>query len=249
MANRRMFAKQIVESDDFLELSPQAQILYFHLGLNCDDRGYINNTRAIMGMTGTTEENKEELVEKKFLLKRSVNGLYLIKHFPLNNYIQKDRFKETAYLDDLQLLYFDDHGCYTERQTEKPCIQIVSNSDTQYSIVEVKENSTSKEEKVTRENETTYSSSEKKAVASAKVLKEAMEITQSLFELGYLKEKEDSQKEYRAIIAEYVKEFGSEEVIERIGNLMRRVTNIATGEVEVNGISKKELLIKMLKKE
>lgn len=247
MANRRMFSKQIVESDDFLSLTPQAQLLYFHLGLNCDDRGYINNTRAIMGMTGTTEEHKEELVKKKFLLKRRTNGLYLIKHFPLNNYIQKDRFKETAYLDDLQELYFDEHGCYTERKTEKPCIQIVYKMDTQYSIEENKENSITSIEKDTRENKPTYTENEQKALDNAQSIKEAIAITQSLYEMKYLVEKEDNFKEYKTIIAKYVKELGSEEVVSRITKLIQRISNIATGEIEVYGIDKKEMLTKMLK--
>lgn len=49
MANRRMFAKTIIDSDAFLEMPDSSQLLYFHLAMRADDDGFINNPRKIQG--------------------------------------------------------------------------------------------------------------------------------------------------------------------------------------------------------
>ena len=48
MAERRMFAKTIIDSDAFLEMPATAQMLYFHLAMRADDDGFINNPKRIM---------------------------------------------------------------------------------------------------------------------------------------------------------------------------------------------------------
>lgn len=133
MANRRMFSNQIVRSDFFMDLPISAQALYFHLGMETDDRGYVSNPRTILKMIGASVGDLEALINKKFVLLRE-NGLILIKHFKINNYIQSDRFKETAYIEDLKQLFFDENGSYTEKTTNKPCIQTGYNLDTQDNI-------------------------------------------------------------------------------------------------------------------
>ena len=40
MAEKRMFAKSITESDDFLSMSKDAQCLYYHLCMYADDDGF-----------------------------------------------------------------------------------------------------------------------------------------------------------------------------------------------------------------
>ena len=45
MAERRMFARTIVESDAFLDMPLSAQSLYVHLVMNADDWGVVNNPR------------------------------------------------------------------------------------------------------------------------------------------------------------------------------------------------------------
>lgn len=141
MGNRRMFSMDIVNTDAFLDLPISSQALYFHLGMRTDDRGYVANARTIIKMTGSSLGDLETLINKKFVLFREGN-LILIKHFKINNYIQKDRFKETNYIEDLKTLFFDENGSYTETPTDKPCIQSVSSSvykvDTQDKISKVK---------------------------------------------------------------------------------------------------------------
>ena len=46
-----MFDKAITNSDNFLELPDSSQILYFHLSMNADDDGFVDNWKSIMRMT------------------------------------------------------------------------------------------------------------------------------------------------------------------------------------------------------
>ncbi len=47
MAKKRMFNREIVTSDDFLELPTSTQALYLQLGVEADDDGFINKARSI----------------------------------------------------------------------------------------------------------------------------------------------------------------------------------------------------------
>ena len=53
MAERRMFAKTIIDSDAFLEMPATSQLLYFHLAMRADDDGFINRPKTIMRICGT----------------------------------------------------------------------------------------------------------------------------------------------------------------------------------------------------
>lgn len=125
MQQRRMFSKEIVCSDMFLCLSNEAQVLYFHLVLNADNRGYVNNARSVISMfNGITIENLTELISAKFVLDRG-NGLYLIKHWYIHNDIPTYIADETNYLEDLEKIYFDSNFAYTTRNTNRTVIEII----------------------------------------------------------------------------------------------------------------------------
>lgn len=130
MANRRMFSKDIVRSDAFLDLPISSQALYFHLGMEADDRGYVSNPKTVIRSLGATLGDLEQLANKKFILIRE-ESLILIKGWRINNYIQNDRFVETKFTEDLKKLFFDENNSYTEKDTKNPCIQNVSKMYTQ----------------------------------------------------------------------------------------------------------------------
>ena len=50
MANRRMFSKEIIDSDMFLDMPLSSQTLYFHLAMRADDDGFVNNAKKISRM-------------------------------------------------------------------------------------------------------------------------------------------------------------------------------------------------------
>ena len=131
MAKKRMFSIDIVGSDSFLDLPYSAQCLYFQLGMRADDDGFVGNPKTIQRIAGTKASDLELLVKKRFLL-QFPSGVVVIKHWKINNQIQKDRYTPTVYTEEYQSLYIKDNKAYTEMDTSR--IQDVSKMYTQNSI-------------------------------------------------------------------------------------------------------------------
>lgn len=144
MAERRMFAKTIIDSDAFLDMPQSTQLLYFHLAMRADDDGFVNSPKTIMRIVGAKTDDLNVLFAKKFLIPFDC-GIVVIKHWRIHNYIQKDRYKETKYLDEKNTLFLDENNAYTQdansakksvtgeplSEPKQPCIQDVYNMDTQ----------------------------------------------------------------------------------------------------------------------
>lgn len=124
MAERRMFAKTIIDSDTFIDMPLSSQALYFHLSMRADDDGFINNPKKIMRMIGASEDDYKLLCVKRFIIPFD-SGIVVIKHWRMHNYIQKDRYKPTVYIEEKASLELKENGAYTE------CIQDVYKMDTQ----------------------------------------------------------------------------------------------------------------------
>ena len=135
MAERRMFAKTIIDSDAFVDMPLSTQALYFHLSMRADDDGFINNPKRIQRMIGCADDDLRVLIAKRFILPFD-SGVVVIKHWKIHNYIQKDRYKETVYQDEKSQLALKDNGAYTEAENllDTPCIHPVSKMETQVSI-------------------------------------------------------------------------------------------------------------------
>lgn len=127
MAERRMFAKTIVTSDAFLDMPLSARCLYFTLGMLADDDGFVNSPKSIMRQVGACQDDLNILLMKRFILAFE-SGVIVIKHWRIHNYIQKDRYKESKYIEEKSTLVIDEKGAYTE------CIQDVSELDTQVRV-------------------------------------------------------------------------------------------------------------------
>lgn len=112
MAEKRMFAKTLVESDAFLDMPLSTQALYFHLGMFADDDGVVNSPRRIQRTIGATDDDLRILIAKKFLIPFD-SGVVVIKHWKLNNYIRSDRYKPSVYISELSTLTLKDNGSYT----------------------------------------------------------------------------------------------------------------------------------------
>lgn len=112
MAERRMFAKTIIDSDAFLAMPLSSQALYFHLSMRGDDEGFVNKPKSIQRLIGAGEDDLKLLVMKNFIIPFE-SGIVVIKHWKLHNYIRKDRITETVYQDEKNLLEEKDNGTYT----------------------------------------------------------------------------------------------------------------------------------------
>lgn len=128
MAERRMFAKTIIDSDAFIDMPLSTQALYFHLSMRADDDGFINNPKKIQRMIGASDDDLKVLLMKRFIILFD-SGIVVIKHWKIHNYIQKDRYKPTVYEEEKKMIETKGNGVYTE------CIQNVSKVETQYRLV------------------------------------------------------------------------------------------------------------------
>ena len=128
MAERRMFAKTIIDSDAFLDMPMSTQALYFHLSMRADDDGFINNPKRIQRMIGASDDDLKLLIAKSFVILFE-SGVVVIKHWKIHNYIQSDRYKPTVYAEEKSLLDVKKNKAYTLNTNE--CIQNVYNTDTQ----------------------------------------------------------------------------------------------------------------------
>lgn len=124
MAQRRMFSKKIIETDFFLEMSPTAKLLYFYLNMSADDDGFVGNPKTIKLISGATDDDLKILIAKQFIIPFD-SGVIVIKDWRIHNYIQKDRYNKTQYLEEKSQLVVEENGAYTK------CIQNVSKMDTQ----------------------------------------------------------------------------------------------------------------------
>ena len=67
MAERRMFAKTIIDSDAFIDMPMSARLLYYDLGMRADDDGFVGNPKKITLLAGCNEEDIETLIKNKFI--------------------------------------------------------------------------------------------------------------------------------------------------------------------------------------
>ncbi len=121
MAERRMFAKTIIDSDAFIDMPLSTQALYFHLSMRADDEGFINNPRKIQRMIGASDDDLKVLAAKHFIIPFE-SGIVVIKHWKIHNYIRGDRKKDTVYTEEMELLTEKENGTYTLKSDEPPLL-------------------------------------------------------------------------------------------------------------------------------
>ena len=123
MAERRMFAKTIIDSDAFLDMPVTARLLYYDLAMRADDDGFVNSPKKIMRMVGASQDDLGILILRKFILPFD-SGVVVIKHWRIHNYIRGDTYHETTYKEEKATLELDENKAYrsivnspsTERQ-------------------------------------------------------------------------------------------------------------------------------------
>lgn len=135
MANKRMFSKDIVGSDAFQDMPASSQLLYFHLGMEADDDGFIGNPKKIARSIGMAEDDMKILVAKKFVLLFQ-SGVLVIKHHRINNNWDKHNCKRTIYLEEFFQLYIKENKAYTMDKTQGIPVQSENSLKTVYRIEE-----------------------------------------------------------------------------------------------------------------
>lgn len=129
MANRRMFSKDVVETDKFLNMPLTSQALYFHLGMEADDDGFVASPKKVQRSIGCSEGDLQILASRGFIIPFE-SGIVVLVHWKQNNYIQADRYRKTVHKEEAALLQNDNY-VYSLVPT---CIHPVSSLDPQDSI-------------------------------------------------------------------------------------------------------------------
>lgn len=111
VAQRRMFSKEVTTSDLFVDMPSSSQLLYFHLGMEADDEGFIGNAKMLSRAYGSNNDDLKLLEAKGFII-AFPSGVTVVKDWNLNNKIRKDRQKPTIYTEEKTLLSLDSKGSY-----------------------------------------------------------------------------------------------------------------------------------------
>lgn len=92
-----MFSKTITNSSQFLMMPQSSQGLYFHLGMNADDDGFVEHF-TIMRMTEAKPDDLKILQAKGFV---SIfdDRVLVVLDWKEHNYLRSDRYKPSKYLE------------------------------------------------------------------------------------------------------------------------------------------------------
>ena len=172
-----MFSLKVVDTDAFCEMPASAQNLYFHIGMRADDEGFYAGVKGLMAKIHASQDDLSVLIARAYLLDRG-DGVYVVKHWKMNNYLQLDRIKETEYEEKRVGLFIKKDGSYTldpnkadnrmstTKGSKPKCIQNVSidkNSIEENRVVE------SSIEENRKEDKTRYNKIEAKSLCQALV--------------------------------------------------------------------------------
>jgi hypothetical protein len=84
----------------------------------------------LLKIYGCMMDDLDELVKAGFLI-RFESGIYLVRHWLVNNQIQRDRYHETIFLAEKAMVRVDKSRVYN---LETSCIHSVSNLETESSL-------------------------------------------------------------------------------------------------------------------
>lgn len=105
-----MFSKRIVGTRLFLEMPPSSRALYYQLGIEADDDGFIDPYVTMLA-TKTTDDDLKMLMAKGFVISFET-GIVVIRHWKENNFLRSDRYKETIYTEEKSQLKSAEDGVY-----------------------------------------------------------------------------------------------------------------------------------------
>ena len=112
MAEKRMFSKRVIDTDEFLDMPATAQMLYFHLAMNADDDGFVGKPKTIMRMCRASQDDLTVLLGKQFVISFD-SGVIVIRHWRIHNIIRKDMYHPTIYEKEKEMLSLDKSDAYS----------------------------------------------------------------------------------------------------------------------------------------
>lgn len=101
-----MFDSEIVSQDSFIDLPKEAIALYFLLGMEADDEGFVA-PKKVMRIYAFSDDTLKILVAKNYIIPFK-SGVVVITDWKRNNYLDKNRITPTIYQEEKEQLLFDD---------------------------------------------------------------------------------------------------------------------------------------------
>lgn len=130
-----MFDKAIIDTDRFIDLSVSAKALYFLLGMEADDEGFVSY-KKVMRVHGGNEDDIKILIAKGFVIIFD-SGVIVITDWHSNNWLDSRRIRKTQHQDERKLIVLTKNNKYVLSQ----CLaSIEENRREENKEVEVKEN-------------------------------------------------------------------------------------------------------------
>ena len=102
MAQKRMFDRNVVSSDKFIDLPNSSKALYFMAGMEADDKGFFQ-PRKLQRMCGFSDDDFKLLIAKRYFITFE-SGVMVVTDWNRNNWLDSRRITETEYIDELNML-------------------------------------------------------------------------------------------------------------------------------------------------
>lgn len=107
MARKRMFDLDIINQDSFFDMPMETKALYFLLGMEADDEGFVS-PKKVLRLYGGTEDSLKVLATRGYIIPFET-GVIVITDWKRNNYLDKNKVKPTIYTKEKEQLSYDDN--------------------------------------------------------------------------------------------------------------------------------------------
>lgn len=98
MAQRRMFSKAVIDFPPFTECTTDAKYLYIEIAMHADDDGIFQTSKTFFRTIDIAPDKITELINAGLLIDLKDN-VFAVRDWRIHNYLQKDRYTPTLYLD------------------------------------------------------------------------------------------------------------------------------------------------------
>ncbi len=139
MAEKRMFARTIIRNDLFMDLPTSAKALYFLLGMEADDEWFVS-PKMVMRIYWWSDDDLKILIMKNFVIQFE-SGVVVITDRKENNYLDKNRIKQTQYKLEKSMLKCDANKYQFTSQVKQPlnkCLTSIEENRIEESRIEEK---------------------------------------------------------------------------------------------------------------
>lgn len=106
-----MFDRAIIDTDKFMDLPISAKALYFLMGMEADDEGFVS-PKKILRIHGGSDDDVKVLIAKAFVIPFE-SGVVVITDWNKNNWLDSRRIRPTEYKKERDTLYVLEDKTYS----------------------------------------------------------------------------------------------------------------------------------------